>query len=451
MNRRGFATLLVFGVIIFGAIVIAVLQASAYAQASAGREALARTRAYWASRAGVEATIARLEHDTENPTGTSAFAEMDAMVEVAEGALSAGGATWRIATTHEGVEVLGPADAGAKLNINRMTKAQLLELEPFMSEDCADAVIDWVDADEDPRPLGAEFAYYQSLEYPLLPRNAPMRTIAELELVANMDARDVRGEDWNLNGLLDPNENDGDASWPPDNGDSVLDAAYSGVLTASSVEGGFSASGQERLDLTAMDEGTLVERLKVTSEQAEAIVEYMEGAPSASMADFILRDLNTLVRQVRNEQGTGGRSGGRNQPQQPRVESLTTEQLGLLLDETTIGPPELEAYLPGKLNINTCSAAVLQFLPEIEPETADAIIGERSARPQGFTSVADLIGVPGLSRRQLAAVYGQLCVRSNVFVVTCRGRDVRSGIEVETRATVDRSRVPVVIQEILVR
>lgn len=435
--------MLVFGVIVFASIIIGVLQASAFAQAASGREALGRVRAAWAARAGVEETIARLEKSTENPSGTSAFAEMDEMVAVAEGELA--GATWRIATTDGKREVPGPADASAKLNINRMSKEQMLALQPFMSDDVADAVLDWIDADEDPQPLGAETAYYQSLEHPIRPRNAPMRSIAELELVAGMDPRDVRGEDWNLNGLLDPNENDGDESWPPDNADGVLDAAYSGILTASSMDGGLSVSGQAKIDLTATDDGELVSRLKVTNEQAAAIVEYMQATPTATLADFITQDLNTLARRARGQQG------GRGQPQQPRVEALSTAQLGALLDEAQVGPPEASVRLPGKLNINTCPAQVLDFLPEIQPETADAIIGERSARPQGFTSLGDLLGVPGIGRRQLAAIYELLCVRSNVYVVTSRGRDARTGVEVEMRVTLNRATLPLVIEEVVVR
>lgn len=443
-RRRAFATVLVFGVIIFAAMIIGVLQSSAFAQAASGRESLARVRAFWAARAGVEETIARLEHSTENPTATSAYADMDEMVAVAEGELA--GATWRIATTDSKEEVLGPADAAAKLNINRMTKAQLLTLEPFMSDDVADAVLDWIDADDDPQPLGAEYPYYQSLERPIRPRNAPMRNIAELELVAGMDPRDVRGEDWNLNGLLDPNENDGDESWPPDNADGILDAGYSAILTASSVDGGLSVSGEAKIDLTATDEGELVSRLKVSNDQAATIVAHVAANPAATLSDFILTDLNTLARRLRQQQG----GGGRGQPQ-PRIENLTTEQLGALLDEAQVGPPEAAARLPGKLNINTCPAEVLDFLPEIQPETADAIIAERSARPQGFTSLGQLLGVPGIGRRQLAAVHELLCVRSNVYVVTCRGRDAKSGLEVEMRVTLNRASLPLVIEEVLVR
>ncbi|CAG1003590.1 hypothetical protein PHYC_03077 [Phycisphaerales bacterium] len=440
IHRRGFATLLVFGIIVFGALIVSVMQASAYAQAAAGREAMARVRAYWAARAGVESTIARLEYDTENPLGQSAFAEMDNMVAVAEGDVA--GASWRIATTDGKQEVLGPADASAKLNINRLTKDQLLTIEPFMTDDVADSILDWIDVDEDPNPLGAETGYYQSLEHPLVPRNAPMRSLAEMELVAGTDPRDVRGEDWNLNGLLDPNENDGDASWPPDNADGVLDASYSGLLTALSVEGTQSVSGQTKIDLSATDPGELQERLKVGEDQAQTIVDYVANVDTAAMRDFITRDLNQLAQQAIPPQ-----PGQRRR----RIENLSPEQLGALLDETTIGPPEAGAYIPGKLNVNTCAAEVLEYLPQITPETADAIIGERSARPQGFTSLGDLLAVPGIGRRQLAAIYELLTVRSNVYVVTSRGRDAKTGIEVEIRATLDRSSLPLVIQEVVVR
>jgi len=56
-----------------------------------------------------------------------------------------------------------------------------------------------------------------------------------------------------------------------------------------------------------------------------------------------------------------------------------------------------------------------------------------------------------MGRRQLANIYELLCVRSSVYVVTSRGRDARTGLEVEMMATLDRSRLPVVLTEVLVR
>jgi len=436
-QRRGFATLLVFGVIVVAAVVISLLQSTAFSQAAAGREALARLRAQWAARAGVEAMVARLEFETENPDTSDAFKALEEMSSAAEGVLV--GASFRVSTFERDAEVSGPADAHAKLNINRLTRDQLLLLEPLMTEDVADSILDWIDPDEDTRELGAEVGYYQSLPGGYEPRNAPMSSIVELELVAGVDPEDVRGEDWNLNGLLEANEDDGDESWPADNADGVLDAGWSAVLTASSVEGSLAASGEERLDLTLATEAEIMDRTTVTRDQATAIIGYLDGAANASLGDFIRRDLSQLAP-----------SGGQGQPA-ARVENLTPEQVGLILDECSVGTAAVGALLPGKLNINTCAAETLEFLPEIDAAVADAIVADREGRAEGYTSIVQLQEVAGMGRRQLANIYELLCVRSSVYVVTSRGRDARTGLEVEMMATLDRSRLPVVLTEVLVR
>ena len=437
-RRRAFATLLVFGVILIASVVTGVLQSTAFGQAAAGREALARVRATWAARAGVEATIARLEFDTDSEAGGDAYRVLDDMAAEAVGTLA--GASWRIATWEGKTELPGPSDAHARLNVNALTRDQLLAIEPLMTEDVADAVLDWVDADDDTRELGAEIGYYASLPYPYEPRNAPMRTLQELELVAGVRAEDVRGEDWNLNGVLDPGENDGDSSWPRDNADDVLDRGWSGVLTAESLEGTLAPSGEEKLDLTVAAEEDLVDRLGVTRDQAKVVIDHVGTSAEAALADFITRDLATLALAA----GGGGQGSA-------GVEALTSEQLGLLLDECRIGPASEGAFEPGRLNINTCAAETLEYLPEIDAEVADAIIAEREARPEGFASTAELMEVSGIGRRQLAAIARLLTVRSTVYVVTSRGRDARTGLEVEIVATLDRSSLPVVISAMVVR
>ncbi len=448
-RQRAFATLLALIVILMASGVVAGLQTWSYAQASEGREALARARAYWAARAGVESTIARLENETENPTADDAFAIMDSMIEVAEGRTR--GATWIIETSDAGERVLGPADAHAKLNINTLTAEQMLTLDPIMAEDVADSVLDWIDGDDDTNPLGAEVGYYQSLPQKIMPRNAPMRSIAELELVAGVIQEDVRGEDWNLNGILDANEDDGDASWPPDNADGVLDAAWSGVLTASSVGDVLAASGQERLDLSSAQGGDLASRLGVASDQADAIVAFAQSGQATSMGDYIQFDLAQLDDLANGAIRAGTRVLRPQGFQRSRVESLSDEQLGALLNEASLTAPSTSASAPGQLNLNTCAAETLQYLPELSPEIADAIIAERSSRPQGFTSVADLLSVEGISRTQLASLYSLFTTRSNVYIVTSRGRDELTGLEVEIVATLDRSTLPVVLREVMVR
>lgn len=439
-HARGFAMLIVLGIILIAAFVLVVVQTSSLGQASTGRESLARVRAQWAARAGIEATIARLEYETQNPNTGDAYSVYTGLSEVSRDSLE--GASYRIVSTAGKDQIDGPGDPGSKLNINVATRDQLLTIEPFMTEDVADAILDWIDEDDDVREVGAELGYYQSMPFAYLPRNAPMQSILELELVAGVDPLDVRGEDWNLNGALDDNENDGDVAWPPDNADGELDAGWSGVLTAASTGGSlFGASGEERLDLTLADASSIMTRTKVTSGQAEAILSYAQNASNPQMRDFLRSNLQTLAQQA--AQATGGGQ------QQQQVEALNTEQLSALLNECSIGVPD--PTIPGKININTCDSKLFEYLPELDSTVADTLVGERSSRSTGFLSIAEVLEIDGVTRNTAATIYDLFDVSSNVFEVTCRGVDANTGIEVELCATIDRSTLPVVIKEIYAR
>jgi DNA uptake protein ComE-like DNA-binding protein len=443
-RRGGFATLLVFGVLVFAALALSMVQASAFGQAGSGREALARVRAEWAARAGVEAAIARLEAEVDRGDDGDAFAQLDAMTQVSDGDLD--GASWKVRSLQNGREVAGPEDAAAKININRMAREQLLMVEPFMTEDVADSVLDWIDADDDTRELGAEVGYYKGLDFPLEPRNDVMRSAAEIELVAGVDAKDVRGEDWNQNGVLDPNEDDGTASWPPDNMDGILDRGWSGVLTAFSSESPLALSGETRLDLTVASVNEIVSRVGVTQPQAQAVRDSVDNVDGIRQTDFIRFTLGQLNRQAARAQGKSQQE----QRQAGRVEALTTEQMGKVLDECAMGPPEFASFIPGRLNVNTCDAKTIEFLG-IDPGLSDAIIAERSGRTNGFTSAADLLEVDGMTRQTLADIAELLTTRSSVYVVTSRGRDERTGLEVEVTAVLDASTLPASKKEVRVR
>lgn len=49
-----------------------------------------------------------------------------------------------------------------------------------------DAIMDWIDSDENERDYGAEEGYYLSLERPYKPRNAPIQSLEELLLIRGM-------------------------------------------------------------------------------------------------------------------------------------------------------------------------------------------------------------------------------------------------------------------------
>ncbi len=435
--RRSFATVLVLWAVAISSIVLVSLQSSSWRQTAAGREAIGRVRAKWSARAGIEASIATLASDTLSPSETDAFATLFALEAVSTGALKGGGSYW-IRHTEPPNEYIGAEDAHAKINVSAMTRDDLLTFID-MGEDTADSILDWVDENEDVNELGAEAGYYlQGRTFRYEPRNAPLRTMQELELISGSDPTLVRGEDWNLNGILDPNEDDGDVSWPPDNADGILNSGWSEHLTAYSVDGGYSMSGEAKVDLRTADINDIAKKADLDRDQADAVAAWAERTNS-TMVSFMQQTLRQLATQAQASQSAR------------QARELTDDQLAFLLDEFYLEDSTVAQHRLGKLNINTCSRDTLEHLAGIDPVLADVILLERDARPQGFLNIVDLLEVPAINRARLATLYPLLCVRSNVFVVNCRGKDENTGLEVEMTAVLDRSTLPVTIRDMLVK
>ncbi|MCW5764526.1 MAG: helix-hairpin-helix domain-containing protein [Phycisphaeraceae bacterium] len=451
--RRGFATALVLWAVAISSIVLVSLQVSAWRQAAAGREEVARVRAKWAARSGIEAMIARLQSETQQSQPVGPGALLKALADDAQGELA--GCSFRVGTSNLGRFEPGAEDTGALININTMTREDLMLLSG-MTEDIADAILSWINGDSDTSFTMYNADYYRGLPHSYVPRGKPIRSLAELELVAGVTPDLIRGEDWNLNGVLDANENDGNASWPPDNADGVLDRGWSAIITASSSFNALGPSGEPRLDLKSATANEVAALLRLESLQADAIVAYAQ-ADGATMETLISTDLNTLYQQVlqqqqQQQQQAGGFAGtirgGRNN-RTPTVRALTRDQTAMLYDDCSIGPPK--SGQPGKINLNTVSRETLNYLASVDPATADAIIAHRDSAGGELTSIVDLLDIQGMTTAQLAELAAKFDVRSSVFAVTSRGKDAATGTEVEIRAEIDRSRLPVVIRTLIVR
>ncbi len=158
----------------------------------------------------------------------------------------------------------GLIDESGRLNLNRLLSFELDETQtremlmylPDMTEEVADAILDWVDDDETLRLYGAESDYYTSLDPPYEPRNGDLKSIDELLQVAGVTADLLYGEDANRNGKLDSNENDGDANAPFDNLDGILQPGWAAFLTVNARELNQRADGTER---TYINNGVLDE------------------------------------------------------------------------------------------------------------------------------------------------------------------------------------------------
>jgi general secretion pathway protein K len=90
----------------------------------------------------------------------------------------------------------------SKLNLNALvfpngtlTSVQPAALRLFTAlkvpTDLCDAVIDWIDNNNEPRPGGAETAYYKSLPNPYDVKNAPLETLDELRLIKGFNETTV--------------------------------------------------------------------------------------------------------------------------------------------------------------------------------------------------------------------------------------------------------------------
>jgi len=452
-------------------IVVGAAQVLAFRQAAMGRESLARVEARWAARAGLEETLAVLEYHTEEPDTTNARQLYKDLEMVADGEVSSG--DWQIRHVEDGVEIKGPQDEHAKLNINNITRVTLLELDG-MSMDVADAIVDWRDPDDNPGMMGAEYDFYVNRRAGYEPRNGAFRSIAELELVAGAFPKLVRGEDQNLNGRLDPNENDGAASEPPDDADGSLDAGWSGALTARSAGSLRAFSGEEKLNLRKASPEEIQERLGVTAEQAGALAGFAKGQ-NASLSMLLTQDLGTLAagggaarpgmgtgqssavgkgtspdnsgnsRQTGRQTGRSSAGAGAPQAGGARVQALDRQQLRRIFQEATL--EDGTRPIVGKVNLNTAPASVLRALLPDDPISADAIISLRSASSTGLLAISDLGESNRISPQSLAAIADYADTHSNVFTVTSRGRSASTGLEVEITAVIDRSTLPARILE----
>ena len=150
-----------------------------------------------------------------------------------------------------------------------------------------DALIDWQDSDNTAREAGAETEFYETLLPPYFAQNQPLSTAEELLLVRGFTAEILYGDDYNRNGLLDPNEDDGEDTFPPDNGDGRLDRGLLAYITVYSA------------DLNTSNDN----RIRVNPQEARAAEKLKD--------DFTDEELALILAAVRQRAPAGGGNAGR--------------------------------------------------------------------------------------------------------------------------------------------
>lgn len=319
----------------------------------------------------------------------------------------------------------GLEDESARLNVNALTEIDklpsmdardLLMGLPGMTEDVADAILDWIDEDEDAREYGCESEYYQGLDPPYCAKNGPLDTLEELMLVRGVTPELLYGTDTNRNGMVDSHEAGQMAiaseKWTTGGSSSVassqgsLDRGWLGYLTLHSQEKNVRPSGESRIDLNMDDMEGLYEGLStaLSEEWATFIVLYRqygpysgdaEGEPVEAVEMDFTREATTHITQVLDlvgkkvrvpGEGTGEGDGNGNRNGDgtvvatvfPETSAELAVYMPLLMDATTtLGEP----VIPGRINVNLAPRPLLLGIPQLEEATVDQIIGQRMIEP----------------------------------------------------------------------
>lgn len=299
----------------------------------------------------------------------------------------------------------GYADESSKLHLGTLLEwdrrvpgsaaAALLNL-PRMDESTANAILDWIDADNTPRDQGAEDDYYKELDPPLAPRNALPSTLEELLMVRGVTRDKLLGLDVDASFRVDAWEEDLASETPGASGESTRPWAY--YLTLYSAERDETFEGQPRILVNQPDLGALQRELSQVLDAAAAnfIVLYRQYGPTpaaatgtsaeGTSAESVAVDLSVppqrMIGSLVELMGVNV-AVPTSDPQKPQIvaspfvddPSQMRDYLPRLMDAVTT---RSGAPISGRVNVNVAEREVLKGVPGIDESLAERIISSRS-------------------------------------------------------------------------
>jgi DNA uptake protein ComE-like DNA-binding protein len=300
----------------------------------------------------------------------------------------------------------GLEDESARLNLNALmvvdgtgeTAARdMLMTLPGMSESIADAILDWIDADDEPREFGAERDYYASLSPPYAPKNGPFETIEELLRVKEVTPTLLFGIDVNRNGYIDPSEQNESTTTALQSGmNGSMDRGWQAYVTLYAMEKNCRSDGTPRVFLNNSDLQALHDELMQAfsnAEWADFIVALRINGPALNAtnpqekvsadldltaeAAYELKSVADVIGAAVNVTDSTEAQVAWASPFEDNAIAMSV-YLPLLMDSvTTVEQPTI----PCRININQAPRSLLDGIPGITPEIVDAIIEARGEEP----------------------------------------------------------------------
>jgi DNA uptake protein ComE-like DNA-binding protein len=329
----------------------------------------------------------------------------------------------------------GLEDESARLNLNWLLQVdkttsgsgrKILMGLPGMTEDIADAILDWIDGDDQPREFGAEADYYSAQVPPYAPKNGLLETVEELLLVRDITPGLLFGSDAKRNGLPSAIATADPSLSSVDNSSGSMNSGWAPYLTLYSLENNLRPDGTARINVNQDDLQKLYNDLSGAlgnDAWATFIVAYRANGPYKSSGsqpageqvkgDQLTSDylkyfdltkkgksqLKTIVdligakvqvtvpvtSQQSKSSSSSKQSSKQNQQKTILLESPFASDPGMmdsylttLMDDLTVNASNV---IPGRININQASRTVLLSIPGMTSDIVDAIISQRSSNP----------------------------------------------------------------------
>lgn len=318
----------------------------------------------------------------------------------------------------------GLENESARLNLNTLIMADdyaenggrtLLMALPGMTEHEADAIMDWIDEDDDTREYGAEYDYYEGLSSPYTPTNGPFNTVEELLLVRGVSPQLLFGADVNRNGMIDSHEQaalsavqqiadlTATAESAADNMISgSLERGWSSYLTLYSQESNLNINGEPRINFNEEDLTKLHQDLSAvfSVDVANFVILYRQGLPTAGSSASIpipaaayqidltiaaekeiTQILELIGLSLEGPPAVDGEDPIIIESPWPAIAFGT--YIDHLMDNASTND---NPTIPGRLNINAAPRTLLEGIPGLSSEAIDRIVQERFTDPSQDTS-----------------------------------------------------------------
>ncbi|REK11448.1 MAG: hypothetical protein DWQ37_14290 [Planctomycetota bacterium] len=266
---------------------------------------------------------------------------------------------------------------------------------PGMTTPVADAILDWIDPDSQPRAQGAESEYYAGLDRPYAVRNGLPESLEELLLVKGVTHELLFGADRNYNRFLEREERERSShaarALRPAGGDEPI--PWSWLLTVYSGQRNTNSKGTPRIDLNGPNLAELQGQLSAVAgpELATFVVAYRQygphagggspasGAPPVDASAPPQFRINTLLDLVGAMVAVPTEGSDQpkvyNSPLSPQPAALR-EQFKVLEDATTTVP---HPVIRGLVSVNHAPACVLRSVPGIDEALAEQIVSARQS------------------------------------------------------------------------